>query len=195
MLKFITRLCLFLICLLILGSCVFYTINRLSEPAYEIIEEGEYYQITRSNDLFYYRIFNQAHDIVKSDGPVSRQPHIDLVSDDLLRFTVQSGTGIATQWGFFYHIKRNEFSPIFHCIYDQSDVAVAYRENSSIIIQDIFGEHRFEISSFQKPLAELADPILSVEFIEDGTKIQVNYLSGRNLLEITDVIDLPDWNP
>lgn len=158
----------------------------------DVIEETQFYKIIYSDSMYYYYIFNENHDVVKSDGPLNKEPHISMVNDHLIRFTLQAGTGIGTQWGYYYDTIIDTFSPIFQSIYDQCDGKVAYGEVGKIIIRDIFDQTKYyqEISSFRKPLSVAAEPIIKSQFVNGGTGIKVTYLTGPDYEEVTETIDL-----
>lgn len=157
-----------------------------------IIEKTDYYEIGYTNFSYFYCIFDKNHNIVKSEGPLNRQPHLSLIDNTLIKFTLQTGTGLGTQWGYFYDIQANRFSQIFTCIYDQYNGKVAYGEVNGIIISDIFDKEKYhyEISSFKYPLSEVAEPIVNVKFVNSGTNVQIVYLTGTDYKEVTEIIDL-----
>ena len=158
----------------------------------EIIEDTQYYKIIHSGFMFYYYIFDENHDVVESDGPLDRQPCISMVDDHLVRFTLQAGTGIGTQWGYYYDTKRDVFSRIFQSIFDQSDGKVAFGGLDKIIVRDIFDKTTYcrEFTEFKNELSDAVDPFVNVEFVNDSTQIQVTYLTGKDYNEITEIIEL-----
>jgi len=159
----------------------------------ETIEETEYFKIIRADFLYYCYIYDGNHNKVKSEGPFNKQPHILMVNDHLLRFTLQAGTGIGTQWGYFYDIKENFISQVLQSIYDQCDDKVAYGNVKKVIVSSIFNKTKYyyEISTFKEPLSEVAEPITNVEFVDDGARVKVSYLTGADFQEVTETIDLP----
>lgn len=167
-------------------------VNNENVSDCETVEETEFYKITYSNSMYYYYIFDDSYNTVKSDGPLSRKPHIQIINNHLIRFTSQAGTGIGTQWGFYYDIKKDVFSRVFNSIYDQTDEKVAYRNSNKIIIRDIFDKTNYyqEISSFKKPLANTVDPITNAKFSKDGKNIVITYFAGSDYEEITEIFDI-----
>ena len=158
----------------------------------EIIEENEHYKVVYWDFMYYYNIFDENHRIVKSDGPLSRKPNILMVSDHLVRFTLQAGTGIGTQWGYYYDTKMDMLSSIFQCIFDQCNGKVAYGGVNKVIVRDIFDETKyfFEISSFKESFSNVVEPITNVEFTDSGASVKVSYLTGVNYQEISENFDL-----
>ena len=63
---------------------------------------------------------------------------------------------------------------------------------SKVIVRDIFDKTEYykEISSFQKPFSDVVEPITDVKFVNDGTGIEVSYLTGVDYKEVTEIIKL-----
>ena len=158
----------------------------------EVVEETSYFKITQYDSMYYYYIFNKNHDLVKKDGPFVKKPHIILTDDGFIKFTLQTGTGIGTQWGYYYDIDANKFSEIFQSIYDQNNQKVAYGDLRKVIVRDIFDRSKYyrEISSFSKSLSEVAEPIVDVKFVNGGTSVEISYLTGVNYETMTEVLEL-----
>ena len=207
-------MCIYVIILVlfILSSCAQYSGSQNSSLLYEksvnisldvssddyqnaktakTIEETRYYRIIYADSMYYCYIFSKDGEVVKSEGPLNRQPRVSIV-DNLVKFTLQAGTGLGTQWGFFYDIKSDVFSQTFQCIYDQCDSKVAYGGMDKIIIRDIFDESQYyrEIESFNEPFSESVEPIISVKFINDGDSVEVEYLTGENYQIVIEIFDI-----
>ena len=191
---------LFIICSIILGvyvcflTCSFLFTGAVSESnkGKEVIEETEFFKITRSNYEYYYCIYDKNHNIIKSDGPLNKKPDIILIKDGFIRFTLQTGTGVATQWGYFYDIEDDKFSRIFQSIYDQYDRKVIYGSLNKLIVSDIFNNSQYykEISTFSRPLSKTADSIVDAKFIKDGNSIEISYMTGEDYEIVTEIVDL-----
>lgn len=158
----------------------------------EVLEETDFYKITYADSMYQYYLFDENHNVVKSDGPLKLKPDIIVIDEHLVRFTTQSGTGIGTQWGYYYDVKKDVFSRVFNSIFDQHRELVAYRSNGGVIVRDIFDKTKFyqEISSFKEPFAETVDPIEKAEFSEDGKSIEITYLSGDDYKEVTEYAEI-----
>ncbi len=130
--------------------------------------------------------------MIKEDGPFHKQPKISMPNQDLLKVTIQSGTGLSTQWGFYYDIETDEFSQIFYSIYAEYDEKLAYRYGNTIIVRNIFDASRDyrEISTFQYPLSETTEPFSSVKFLNHGNSIEISYLTGENYQVVTELFNL-----
>lgn len=200
--RWFTLLLSFIVCILILCITVFIFLCRKNEETnyYDIIEnlkntkiteETDYYQVVYSDYLYYYCIFNSEHQVVKYDGPLNKKPHLSVVNN-MVKFTLQAGTGIGTQWGYYYDINKGIFSEVFSSIYDENKELVVYSDVNKVIIRNIFDKKIYykEISEFEKTLSNVAEPIIDVKFINDGKSIKITYLSGSDYQKFTEVIDL-----
>lgn len=160
----------------------------------KITDENEYYKVLYHDFMYYYYIFDENHEIIKSDGPLNKHPHISMINDDILKFTLQSGTGLATQWGFYYDTKKDIFSQNFTSIYTEYNEKIAYCEKNKIIIRDAFDKTNCyqEIASFSSPLSAAAEPITNIEFLDDGTFVKISYLAGDDYREVSDIFSCSD---
>ena len=166
------------------------TINKTEKI--DIVENTEYYKLTENNNLYYCLIFDESHNVVKSDGPYNSEPNISMANDHLVKFTMSAGPQISTQWGYYYDIKKDVFSRVFYGIYDQSNGRVAYAGKDMVIVRDIFDKTNYyqEISSFKEPLSKVIDPITDVKFTNAGASVEVTYLSGVDYKKVTETINL-----
>lgn len=164
--------------------------------AIEIIDESTYYKLIEMNHLYYYDIYDANHEIVKSDGPLNRMPHFSMVDKHIVAFTLQGGTGLSTQWGFFYDTEKDIFSRTFRSIYDVCNEKLIYRDlqndKNRLVVRGIFDFSSYyeEITLFQYPLSEAAEPIVEAKFVEDGTAVEVTYLTGADYEQVTETFEL-----
>lgn len=145
-----------------------------------------------SDNLYYCEIYDENNNIVKSDGPFNKLPKISISDDNLVKLTVQAGTGISTQWGYYYDIKKDCFSRIFYSIFDEYNGRMIFRDKNKIIVRDIFDktEYYYEIDSFKNSLSQSSEPFRKVQFVNDGERIEITYLTGNDYHEVTEVFNL-----
>jgi len=157
-----------------------------------VVEETQYYKVIRDGFFYYYYIYNKNHEVVKSDGPNNKQPKFSMVNYNLVKYTIQAGTGIGTLWGYYYDVENNMFSEVFECIYDQYDNKVAYGTLGKVIVRDIFDVNEFyqEISTFRDPFAKSYMPIQNATFNEDGSTIKVFYLTGSDFKQVEEIFEV-----
>lgn len=172
---------LLLSCLLLLSAC-------------SSVEKKSSYELKEIDNLYYFYIYDSNGKTLKSEGPFTKQPRITDVSENIILFTVQAGTGLATNWGFFYDLKSNTESKIYKGIFDCTPTLVAYGASLSVNVSEIFnnGENIQVFDSFSKEFSKSAEPINSAKFINGGKQIEITYLSGEDYSRITEVkgIDL-----
>ncbi len=170
------------------------TVPAFSENAFTV-EESQHYKIVNDNFLFYYWIFDANHDVAKYDGPLNKYPRITMVNDSLVKFILQAGTGISTQWGYYYDIAADSFSETFQCIYDESvanERLLAYGDKQKVVVRDIFDSEGYcrEFTSFDKPISIVAEPIVTAEFTVDGSSILITYMTDDNNRNVTEIMNL-----
>ena len=103
-------------------------------------------------------------------------------------YTMQAGTGISTQWGFFYDPKRDILSLNFNSIFDVYGDLVAYRSDIyEITVRNIFDKSAYHrtFSSFSEPLAPVAaDLFCGVEFSPDGKNVIIGVRPFSSVFDV-----------
>ena len=157
-----------------------------------LVEESTYHRLFLSENMYHCEFLDHSGNVIKTEGPMPKQPRILVLGDGLIRFTLQAGTGQATQWGYFYNTVDGSFSEVFQCIWDQSAGLVAFSEANTVIVRDIFDDQGFyqKIDVFQQPFSPAAQVFTDVCFTEDGASIEITYLSGANYRKVTEVFPL-----
>lgn len=167
--------------------------QRQSETTeYVIVQSGQYYEITKCGHLYYCCFYNKTGNQIKAVGPLTRLPEVVLVDATLLRFTYQAGTGIGTQWGFYYDFNSEKLSEVFQSIADQQEGKVAYFLKNMVVVQDIFEKQNYykEFSEFMRPLSKVAEPFVNAQFLDNNDDIEISYLSGNDYQETTETLPL-----
>ncbi|MCM1227363.1 MAG: hypothetical protein NC320_08065 [Clostridium sp.] len=158
----------------------------------KIIDESKYYKLLYSDTAYYYEIYNKSGVLIKSGGPFTKPVHLDMPDEWLVKCWYQTGTGISTQWGFYYDTEKDVFSETFiGGLFDEYSGKTICRSKNKLIIRDIFDKTKYyeEINSFENPLSEATEPFIDVRF-KDENKIEVTYLTGDNFEKVTEIIDL-----
>ena len=153
-----------------------------------IIEDTKYYRIVRSDLQIYCYFYNNTHEVVKVEGPMSKLPNITELDDNIVKFTLQAGTGVETRWGYYYDTDKTVFSEEFQGIATQVDGKVACVGFDRVIVSDIFDKSKYykEFIDFSYPFSNVAAPISNVVFSEDGKSIKVSYLTGEDYKKVTE---------
>jgi len=158
----------------------------------EVIAETDYYKLIYLNLRYYCFIYDDNHNVAKTEGWLTTKPQLSIVDGYIVKFTLQPGTGIGTQWGYYYDTKADVFSNVFQSIFSEQGGKVAYGGLDKVIVRDIFDKTKYykEFSTFKQPLAKSADPITDVKFANKGKSIKVTYLTGADLRSVSEVFDL-----
>lgn len=151
----------------------------------QVLLQTDYAEILQQDGQYIYMVYGRDGEVIEH-GESTRPPEITM-DGQILTFSLQTGTGMSTQWGFFYDYANGVKSEAFTCIYDVQNGRVAYGGGQSVVVQDIFdpGAYRQTFSDFSPPLADITEPILSAAFTSDGTGLNILYFSGEDLHEET----------
>jgi len=159
---------------------------------YTLVESMDYHKIVRYHDLFFCFFTDNAKQVIRQEGPFSKCPTIKYTDNGWCCFTIQAGTGLGTQWGYYYDPVSARFSDVFYSILDQDGCMVACATQEAVVVSEIFEKREIlYFSSFTHPFAPMADPIQNAEFIDNGMRIRVDYLTGSDYELVTEEITLP----
>lgn len=181
----VTVLCVVAV-VIIMHIALFGSLTKENDRQY--IERSDYYAIYRTNDMFFCSFYDKDGNTVKTDGPFIRQPHIKTVYDKLLRVTWQSGTGMGTQFAYYFDIEQSRFSELFRSVFDEYCDNVVYCTDEKVIVQNIFNKDDFylEITEFEKPFSAVAFPFENICFTDRGKKLSITYYSGDDYKTVTE---------
>lgn len=120
----------------------------------------------------------------------AKPPHVEVLPSGYIKYTLQAGTGVGTQWGFFFYRDEEIFSENFTAILDQKDELVALGTTEGIVIRSIFDDTcREEIAHFSQELSPAAMPVLDAVFSEKDGFVSVSYYSGQEFQIVTEEIE------
>ena len=179
--RLIITLCLINVLIVILSGCDGnYDINQL-------------YEITDNGNFTYDYVIKDRHDnILISDKNVSREPKVNVINEDLLSISVQTGTGISTRWTIYCDVNSGNVSDTYYSVlgeYEENVVFVNYDNGRhSVIIQDIFNKGEYLKEVVLEDVSETVDPI--VDYVKFDNKIKIMYLKGNNFLETELIIEM-----
>lgn len=159
-------------------------------------DDKHYYKIYTGESVedrwyYYYDLFDEFGNIIKHECTFMDEPNISLISDSIVKVSVQSGTGRSTQWTYYYNVKDSLFSPVFYYTLNERANLVAYFDGQKIIIRDVFDDKKYykEIE-LQKDLSKTTDPIENAIFSTDLKQITVFYVSGPDFQQTSEIINL-----
>ena len=159
-----------------------------------VLEAHELYQITDNEDFTYdYVIKDKNNNILISDKGISREPKINVINENLLSVSVQSGTGISTRWTIYCDVLNGNVSEAYYSVlgeYGENVVYVNYDNGTyRIVIQNIFNRELFYKETVLEDASPVVEPVVSFEIEDNGTAKAV-YLKGEDYLETEITIDL-----
>ena len=164
----------FILCLinvfLFLGCNSNYDINKL-------------YTITDNDDFTYdYVIKDKDDNVLISDKGILRQPKVNIIDEEVLSISVQTGTGISTRWTIYCDVNGGVVSNTYYYVlgeYAENVVFVNYENGRhSVIIQDIFNRGKYLKEVVLDDVSETVDPV--IDFVKFDDKIKIVYLKGNN---------------
>ncbi len=155
----------------------------------ETEREADGYCVEKQQDGTYQCLFYGKDRAVLRSEASARPPHVEVLPSGYIKYTVQAGTGVGTQWGFFFDRDKEIFSENFTAILDQRDELVALGTTEGIVIRSIFDDScREEITHFSQEFAPAATPVLDAAFSEKDGLVSVSYYSGQEFQIVTEEI-------
>ena len=189
--KHLVKITATVLCLIIATACLFSCGKDKGKK-----DETNYAKIYTGNNAedhfyFYYDLFDKSGNLIKHECTYMNEPEISMISDDVLKISVQAGTGIEALQTYYYNLSTNEFSPVYCYVLCEKDSTVAYYSEKKIIVTEIFNSESLikEIVP-EKELSDIAEPVVSASFSDDLSKIEITYLFGTESKKITETFSL-----
>ena len=165
-----------------------------TEAGSEIIYNDRFFKIIKRADSKYYYIYNMDK-IVSENDEITKYPTVEQVNDNILDIHMGMGTGLA--WHQYYSMKRDSFSGTYWYVLAFEDEMVAYIyvpeehpfEGRKIVVRNVFDKSEY-FREFNLDFSEVDTPIIKAIFTNDGSQLQVTYLTGENQEETTQFLDL-----
>lgn len=150
-----------------------------SESCFTIIDNGDY--------TYTYEIRDNKGSILLYESQCKNQPHIEMISDSLLRCMIQSGTGILTQHTFYVNVETGAISETFNSAFDEHDGRVAYflylNSNHYMVVQDIFDKEAYFKEIEIPGDYYCVEAVVSCVFSEDGESLELVCKAGEDYTE------------
>ena len=144
--------------------------------------------ITQQADKTYsYEITDYKGRILDYEDNLTREPKRQKVSTDVVGISVQTGTGLSTNYATYFDLENSKISETFYYVLTAKDGYVVYGDYRDgehfIVVQDIFDKEQY----YKEYKLENVSPV-AADFVVDGyfnTKGNVNitYLSGDDYTE------------
>ena len=173
--------------------------GRLIDGVYNgeyVLKYGPHFRIFNTTDLprwyINYEIFNHTGETVRS-FTATRSVRIEYINESVLKIGISVGT--ATWTLQFYCVVSDTLSEVFHTPTVITDGLIGYvrwyDDALSLVVRDIFDTEVYYNEFFLEGLANIAGPILGIEYSGDG-RIQVEYVArtGEDFHTKTVVLEL-----
>lgn len=149
----------------------------------------DYYKVIKSDDKSYTIILYDKNKNVVHQETVVKEPYISLEDEKVIRITNSLGSPL--NYTYFYDVVSSKISPVYENALLVEKDKVVFMKDNVLIVSDIFNKDLFykEIRRNFSQTAVPSSAIVSVKFVEP-TKLQLNYLEGKNFVEKSEIIDL-----
>lgn len=154
------------------------------------------YSVTYNGDFTYcYQVTDQQGNVLLCDDHSAREPSIEQVDTNILGVTIQTGTGLSSNWAIYCDVEKGQISETFQYVLGAQGNYVIYvtyeNKQHSIVVQDIFDK----VAYCQTYLLEncspvAADVVVSCAFNGNGTAT-ITYLTGEDYTETDLTIGIP----
>lgn len=160
-----------------------------------VIDSGKYYRIYKTNITeVNYDIYNSKGEVILSQT-TDRPLEIDMINDEIIDISIGMGTGLVIHK--YYSVKQELFSEEFSYVVANLNDLVAYIgfsqeggfENRRVIVQNIFDKNLF-FEEYQLNFSNVDIPVIQATFSEDGSALQLIYLSGKEKVQVSEVLNL-----
>lgn len=153
--------------------------------------------ITQELDKTYsYEITDYNGRVLISDKGLTKQPKREYVSTDVVGISVQTGTGLSTNWAIYCDLENSLVSETFSYVLGTLNNYVIYANYDSesgkhnITVQDIFDRSVYFETYELEDASATADVAVDYAINEDGNVV-ITYLKGENLTETDITIVMP----
>lgn len=152
------------------------------------------YEITDNKDFTYnYTVKDMNGDILISDYNISREPKVNVIDDNVLSLSVQTGTGLSTNWTVYCDVSDGKVSETYYYTLGEHNdkvVFIDYQDGvNSVVVQDIFDSKKYQKRVILEDASHTPDLIKNFQSIDDDT-IKIIYLKGDDFTETEVVVDL-----
>lgn len=145
-------------------------------------DEGDYYKLFSMEDEQYYAQFYHQNGVSMYQKTSRRRvPQLDMITDDIIRYRIQLGTGVTAQSTFYYDSRTGQISPEYYAVQDEYEHMIIYAdifdEAIAIKVQDMFSAEKvyLEIKDYPNEINSIDSGRLTAAFSADGKAVLVHY--------------------
>lgn len=158
------------------------------------IEQKPYSIKMNKKGLYSYTVKNRKGSVIfQSKTPVLIEPKFAYVNNDVLKSSIQSGTGIATCETTYFDVETGKVSEAFYSVlgeYKDKVLFVDYDNGQfKIAVQSIFNKDTFYKATVLDDVYVATDPVVDFKISDEGTA-EITYLKGTDYKETKLLIDL-----
>ncbi len=154
------------------------------------------YSITQTDTFTYaYKVVDKNGTVLFSGETNTKLPKVTQVNTHTLEVTVQTGTGLATNWAVYCDVENSKLSETFqYVLMAQGDYVIYAKSNNgepSVVVQNIFDKSEYYKEYVLTNCSPVAgDPVLSAKPDGEGRAV-VTYLTGEDYKETELIICFP----
>lgn len=163
---------------------------------YKFYDPLDMYSITKNDDATYaYQVVDQNGKVLFSKDDATREPKVEQVNSHILGLTVQTGTGLSTNWAVYCDVENSKVSETFqYVLMAQGDYVIyANYENGehSVIVQNIFDRSAYYQKHTLPSCSPAAGDIVTGAKPNGQGLAVVTYLTGSDHKETDLTIQFP----
>ena len=176
------------------GIRAFRNRNIIHEGGYD--ESFDFYTITKNdNGIYSVEITDKNGNSLFSKQDLTKEPCVEQVNRRILGLTVQTGTGLSTNWAIYCDVENSKVSETcYYVLLAQGDYVIyANRENDehSIIVQNIFDKSKYYKKHILTDCSPVAADFTTGEKLNGEGVAIITYLTGDDYAEKEITINFP----
>lgn len=157
----------------------------------EIMASGPNYRIYKGNlTEVTYEIYD-ANETVVLKETTNRPLEIQMVNEHIVDIGIGLGTGLTVHR--YYDTTSNVFSRDYEYVIANWNTLTAYLDGELdsrvVIVENIFNRQVFH-QEFPITFSKIDTPVIDAAFSEDGTTLQLTYLTGEDQEQVTQTLSL-----
>ncbi|MBE7013490.1 MAG: hypothetical protein E7416_05425 [Ruminococcaceae bacterium] len=168
---------------------------------YDLWVENKFYDITESYSITKNEDLTYSYEITDKNGKVllydnsAREPKIEQVNTNVLGVSIQTGTGLSTNWAIYCDVEKSQISETFNYVLGAQGDYVIYAnlENSkhSIVVQNIFDKTAYYKTHILEDASSVAADVVVDFKLKGEDRAIVTYLSGEKYTKTDITIYFP----
>lgn len=159
-------------------------------------DQNQYYRVYNGEGIedrgyYYYELFDKSGNTIKRECTHMNEPHVSMISDDVVKVWVQTGTGMATRWAYYYNVKTGAISKSHLYPLTEKSNFIAYFSESKVIVCDMFDDQvYYKEIRLEKELSDSYEPVEAAIFSDDLKQITITYLYGHDFQETSETVNI-----